>query len=152
MAENSTTIDATPEQVFDVLLDAWTYQDWVVGADNIRDVDPDWPAIGSRFHHTVGVGPAKTDDITTIIAIDAPRRLVLEARARPAGIAHVEFLVEPAASEDGGRTVVTIEEHPTDGPADALPKAVTEVGLKLRNAETLRRLRHLVEERARGGA
>lgn len=146
MAENTTTIDATPEQVFDVLLDAWTYKDWVVGADDIRDVDPDWPAVGSRFHHTVGVGPAKTDDNTKVVALDPPRRLVLEARARPAGVAHVEFLVE--ANDEGGSTI-TIEEHPIDGPTTALPDAITDVGLKLRNAETLRRLRHLVEDRAR---
>jgi uncharacterized protein YndB with AHSA1/START domain len=144
VAENTTTIDATPEQIFEVLLDAWTYKDWVVGADDIRDVDPEWPAVGARFHHTVGVGPAKTDDNTKIVALDPPRRLVLEARARPAGIAHVEFLVEP--STEGGSTI-TIEEHPIDGPATALPDAVTDVGLKLRNAETLRRLRNVVEER-----
>lgn len=145
MAENTTTIDATPEQVFDVLLDAWTYKDWVVGADEIRAVDPEWPAVGSKFHHTVGVGPAKTDDNTKVIAVDPPRRLVLEARARPAGVAHVEFLVE--ANDEGGSTI-TIEEHPIDGPTTAIPDAITDVGLKLRNVETLRRLRNLVEERA----
>ena len=143
MAENSTTIDATPEQVFEVLLDAWTYKDWVVGADDIRAVDDAWPAPGSCFHHTVGVGPAKTDDRTKIVAVDPPHRLVLEARAGPAGVAHVEFVVGP--DRDGTR--VTIEEHPIDGPAERLPEAVSDVGLKLRNAETLRRLRNLVESR-----
>ncbi|HEX4978963.1 MAG TPA: SRPBCC family protein [Acidimicrobiales bacterium] len=144
MAENTTTIDATPEQIFEVLLDAWTYKDWVVGADQIRAVDPDWPRAGSAFHHTVGVGPAKVDDLTKIVAVDAPRRLVLEARARPAGVAHVEFVVEPAQE---GRSTVTIEEHPIDGPAAALPEPIVDAGLKLRNVETLRRLRRLVEER-----
>jgi uncharacterized protein YndB with AHSA1/START domain len=146
VAENSMTIDATPEQIFEVLLDAWTYKDWVVGADNIRAVDPEWPAVGSRFHHTVGVGPAKVDDTTKVIAVDPPRRLVLEARARPAGVAHVEFVVESAPDRSG--TVVTIEEHPIDGAAEALPSVLTDAGLKLRNVETLRRLRKLVEQRA----
>lgn len=145
MSENHCTIDATPEQVFAVLLDAWTYADWVVGCDRIRGVDAEWPAVGSRFHHTIGVGPAKTDDTTKIVAVDPPRRLVLEARLRPAGIAHVEFVLEPCT--DGG-TAVTIEEHPIDGPAKALPGIVTEAGLVLRNAETLRRLRKLVESRS----
>ncbi|HEX7165702.1 MAG TPA: SRPBCC family protein [Acidimicrobiales bacterium] len=148
MAENSTTIDATPEQVFEVLLDAWTYKDWVVGCDEIRGVDADWPAVGSRFHHTVGAGPAKTDDTTKIVDVDAPRRLLLEARARPAGIAKVEFVVEPEG--DGAR--ITIEEELIDGPAEKLPTSVADVGLKLRNAETLRRLRSVVEERARPSA
>ena len=145
VAENSTTIDASPEDVFAVLLDPWTYKDWVVGADDIRDVDSDWPEIGSRFHHTVGVGPAKTDDNTKIVELDRPRRLVLEARARPAGVAHVEFVVEP--DENGSR--VTIEEYPIDGPAEKVPSALTDFGLKIRNVETLRRLRRVVEERAR---
>ena len=143
MAENSTTIAATPEQVFEVLLDAWSYKDWVVGADDIRGVDTDWPAPGSRFHHTVGVGPAKADDTTVVVEVDPPRRLVLEASAGPAGVAHVEFLV--TATADGAE--VTIEEHPIDGPAEAIPTPVTDAGLKLRNAETLRRLRKIVEAR-----
>lgn len=147
MAENTTNIDATPDQVFDVLLDAWSYRDWVVGCDNIRDVDAEWPAPGSRFHHTVGAGPAKTDDTTKVIELDAPRRLVLEARAMPAGVAKVEFIVEP----DGDGSRLTIDEHPIDGPAEKLPDALTDVGLKLRNTETLRRLRNVVEERAKGG-
>ena len=146
VAENSTTIDAPAEAVFAVLLDAWSYKDWVVGADTIRAVDADWPAVGSRFHHTVGVGPAKTDDTTVLIAADPPRRLVLEAGARPAGVAHVEFIVE-RDGERGSR--VTIEEHPIDGPAEAIPSPITNAGLKLRNAETLRRLRNVVEGRVR---
>lgn len=143
MSENRCTIAATPDQVFAVLLDALSYASWVVGADRIRSVDPDWPAVGSKFHHTIGIGPAKTDDSTKIVAVDAPRRLVLEARLRPAGIAHVEFIVEPC--EEGSS--VTIEEHAIEGPATHLPDVVANAGLSIRNAETLRRLRKVVEER-----
>ena len=145
MAENSTTIAATPEQVFDVLLDAWSYKDWVVGCDEIRGVDDNWPAVGSRFHHTVGFGPAKTDDDTKILEVDAPRRLLLEASARPAGVAEVEFLVEP--DSEGEQTTITINERIVDGPADAIPTPLVDVGLKLRNLETLRRLKNVVESR-----
>jgi uncharacterized protein YndB with AHSA1/START domain len=148
MAENSITIDdARPEDVFAVLLDAWSYADWVVGADHIRAVDDDWPNPGSRFHHTVGVGPAKTDDTTTVLDIDAPRRLVLDAHAGPAGTARVAFLVEPDPDNPTRATRVTIEEDAVEGPAEHLPTPVTDVGFRLRNAETLRRLRKVVEER-----
>lgn len=142
MAENTTTIDAPPERVFAVIADPRTYPDWVVGADVIRAVDSDWPAVGSRFHHTVGVGPAKVDDSTRLVDIEPPRRLVLEASMGGAGAAQVEFVVTPSA---GGGTDVTIEEHPVEGIAERLPTALTDAGLKLRNAETLRRLRNFVE-------
>src|SRR5207248_1475605 len=39
-------VNATPDRVFEVLADGWTYSDWVVGTAHIRDVDPDWPAPG----------------------------------------------------------------------------------------------------------
>jgi uncharacterized protein YndB with AHSA1/START domain len=147
MAENSITIDARPEDVFAVLLDPWTYERWVVGCDRVRAVDEDWPRPGSSFHHTVGVGPAKTDDRTTLVDVDPPRRLVLEAHAGPAGTARVTFLVEPDPEDPDHSTRVTIDEEPVDGPAERLPAPITDAGLKLRNAETLRRLRKVVEER-----
>lgn len=142
-SENSTHVDASPEQVFDVLLDPWAYADWVVGAKDVRDVDPGWPAPGSRFHHTVGVGPIATDDCTEIEQVTPPRRLVLKASVRPLGAARVVLQVMP---EDGGSRV-TIEEEPVDGPARA-GGAVADGALSLRNSESLRRLRELVETRA----
>jgi hypothetical protein len=36
--------NCSPEQVFAVLHDGWTYPVWVVGASRMRDVDPGWPA------------------------------------------------------------------------------------------------------------
>lgn len=146
-SENSTHIDASPTQVFDVLLDPWRYADWVVGAKEIREVDPDWPAVGSRFHHTVGVGPISTDDATKVEAIDAPRHLVLRAFVKPLGAARIVLDVEP---EEGGSRV-TMEEEPVEGPATA-GGVVVDGALALRNVESLRRLRHLVEERAAGSA
>ncbi|HEX2849532.1 MAG TPA: SRPBCC family protein [Acidimicrobiales bacterium] len=145
-SENSTHVDAAPRQVFAVLLDAWSYADWVVGAKDIRDVDPHWPAPGSRFHHTVGVGPVSTDDCTEIEHVDAPRRLVLKASARPFGVARIVFDV--MAEEGGSR--VTIEEEPVEGPATGAG-AAADAALSLRNTESLRRLRDLVEERAATG-
>ena len=145
MAENETTIAASPEAVFDVLLDAHSYQEWVVGCDDIRTVDPGWPEPGSRFHHTVGTGPLKTKDTTAVVSIDRPRRLELEARARPAGVATVIFEVEPAG--DGGSTV-RIKEWPTRGLAKTIDNPGLQMLIKARNVETLRRLKRVVEERA----
>lgn len=141
-AENQVEIDAPADDVFAVVADPRTYPDWVVGCDRIRGVDAGWPQPGSRFHHTVGAGPAKVDDSTAVVRIEPPSVLTLEARAGAAGTALVTFTVEPLGDRCSR---VTIEEEAVDGAAARLPDAVTDAGLKLRNAETLRRLRKLLE-------
>jgi uncharacterized protein YndB with AHSA1/START domain len=56
MATNHRLLRASPERVFQVLMNAAAYADWVVGSDTIQDTDAGWPAVGSRFHHRIGVG------------------------------------------------------------------------------------------------
>ena len=48
---------ATRQQVWDVVADGWTYSQWVVGNSRMRAVEPDWPAVGSKIHHTIGIWP-----------------------------------------------------------------------------------------------
>ena len=143
MAETEQTIDASPDDVFAVLLDAWGYEHWVVGCKDIRAVDDAWPEPGSRFHHTVGMGPLDVSDTTMVVEVERPRRLVLEARARPAGVAKVVFTVEP--HEGGSR--VHIWEKPIRGVARTIHNPVLDAAVDGRNAETLRRLKKRVEER-----
>ncbi|HUP84524.1 MAG TPA: SRPBCC family protein [Acidimicrobiales bacterium] len=143
MSTNRLTIDASPEEVFAVLADANTYEHWVVGCDDIRAVEGDWPAVGSKFFHTVGVGPIKTSDNTKVLEIDAPHKLVLEARARPAGVAKVIFRLVPV---DGG-TDVSIEEFPIKGVAKVIDNPIQNGLIKVRNVETLRRLDKQVQRR-----
>jgi len=145
MATNETTIAARPEQVYDVLLDPETYPGWVVGCDDIRDVDSSWPAVGARFHHTVGAGPVKVKDNTKLMSSEPPRRLELEARARPAGVATVVFELEPT----GDGTLLRIIEFPKRGLAKTLHNPAFEAMIKARNVETLRRLKNLVENGAK---
>lgn len=138
MPRNRLTIDAPPAEVFAVLADAASYPHWVVGCDDIRAVEGNWPAPGSKFFHTVGVGPLKTRDNTTALEVEPCRRLVLEARARPAGIAKVIFTLTPSA--DGATTEVEIEEYPVRGIAKVIDNPLQGGLIKLRNVETLRRL------------
>ena len=145
MSKNRHTIPATPEDVFAVLADARTYEHWVVGCDDIRAVEGDWPAVGSRFFHTVGVGPIKTSDNTKVLEVDPPRRLVLEARARPAGVAKVIFDLRPV--EGGTATEVEIDEYPIKGIAKVIDNPIQEGLIKARNVETLRRLEKQVLQR-----
>jgi Polyketide cyclase / dehydrase and lipid transport len=135
-----------PEDVFAVLEDGWSYPLWVVGAARMRDVDDDWPAPGSRLHHSVGVWPAVINDTTSVVEREPGRMLRLKARAWPAGEADVRIEVTP---RPGGCTV-TITENPASGPATLLPSAVSDFSLRHRNTEALKRLVWLAEGRAGG--
>lgn len=143
MAVNSTTIDATPEQVFSVLSDPDAYGHWVVGAADIRDADPGFPAAGTRFHHTQGIPGLGLKDHTEVIEVTPPGRLVLRAKARPLGTARVQLDITPAA--DG--STVTIDERLVGTMGKIVPKPLTDPLIKRRNAEGMRRLKRLVEER-----
>jgi uncharacterized protein YndB with AHSA1/START domain len=136
---------APREAVFAVLTDARRYPDWVVGAREIRAVDPTWPAPGSRFHHRVGLGPLTVDDSTKVEEIDPPRRLVLQARARPHGVARVTF--DLVAADDGG-TQIVLGEQPVSGVAARLDGRFLEALIVLRNLESLRRLVRLATDGA----
>ena len=107
--------NCSPEQVFAVLHDGWTYPVWVVGASRMRDVDPGWPAPGTKLHHSFGMWPLLIDDITEAIEIEPGQRLVLEARGWPVGKARVEITVNAAANG----SLVSIAEDVTDGPVSS---------------------------------
>jgi uncharacterized protein YndB with AHSA1/START domain len=149
MARNQRLMPVSPERVFSVLADPPSYGHWVVGSDTIRDADATWPAVGSRFHHRVGVGPLKVNDHTEVLESDPPRRLVLLAKARPLfGTARVELDLE----RRGGGTLVTMVEDGGDpltklvmnGPARPLAHLL----IRRRNAASLRRLEELALARA----
>src|SRR5688572_14786637 len=106
MARNSIRTNAEPDAVFDVLDDACAYPRWVVGARRLRGVDPSWPRVGSRFHHALGTAAGELHDSSIVREHDRPRRLVLEVRFRPAGVARVEIDVVPDA---GGATIAMRE-------------------------------------------
>lgn len=147
MSENTITIAATPDEVFDVLDDACAYPRWVVGARRVRAVDPDWPQVGSRFHHAVGTAAGELHDSSKVLERRRPERLVLEVRFRPTGVAEVALDV----AADGSGSTVTIVETPVRGPITAIPRLFTEPALTLRNALALWRLRREVErQRAEG--
>jgi uncharacterized protein YndB with AHSA1/START domain len=149
MSTTSRPVRATPEQVWSVLADGWLYPLFVVGAARMRDVDETWPAVGSKLHHSVGSWPLMLNDTTEVLEVEEGKRILLLARAWPAGQAHVEISLEPSASSTGDQTVVTIVENATSGPGALIPKAVQDPQLHVRNIETLRRLAFVVEGRTR---
>jgi uncharacterized protein YndB with AHSA1/START domain len=132
MAALSRTIPSPIEAVFGILVDPHTYPEWLVGAKEIRAVDPGWPAVGTQFHHRVGLfGPLTVADGTRSLAVEPPHRLVLEARFRPLGRAQVTFELEDA----GYVTRVRMEEHPI-GPLGAVG-ALLEPLIAARNKHSL---------------
>ena len=143
MPRNVVRIAATPEDVFAVLDDACAYPRWVVGARRIRWVDAAWPAEGARFHHALGVPGGELQDSSKVVLRDPPRRMELEVRFRPPGVA----LVQLDISRDGARSVVTMEETAVSGPVAHVPRVIIEPLIKIRNAISLERLRHEVERR-----
>ena len=147
MSTTSRPLNATPEQVWEVLADGWLYPLFVVGASRMRDVDESWPAVGARLHHSVGNWPVLIDDSTEVLEVDPGRLLVLRARAWPVGDARVEIELRPAPGNPA-ETEVVIREDASSGPGRLVPSPVRQPMLAWRNTEALRRLAFLVERRA----
>ena len=133
MGRTTHTIDAPPSRVFDVLSDPESYGEWVVGSKRVRDADSDFPAPGSRFHHTV------------VEEVKRPKRIKLRAKARPLGTAHVTLELK---RKGRSQTEVTMIEDPAD-PLSALVffHPLTHLLVRGRNTESLQRLKRLAEER-----
>ena len=125
--------NCAPEQVFAVLHDGWTYPVWVVGASRMRDVDAGWPAPGTKLHHSFGMWPLLLEDTTEVcrhvLEIEPGQRLVLEAGGWRVGKARVEITVDA----DADRSLVSIAEDVTDGPAQLVPQPVRVAGIDVRN-------------------
>jgi uncharacterized protein YndB with AHSA1/START domain len=144
----SRDVDAPAQAVWDVLSDGWSYATWVVGASRVRQVDEGWPGEGTRIHHSVGVWPALLDDTTRALESLEPARLVLEARALPAGEARVVIQIVGRGAD---ACTVTIEEDASSGPGALIPKPLRQMGIGPRNVEALKRLALLAEGRHRDG-
>ena len=115
----------------------------MVGSSDIRDVEGNWPDVGATFHHTQFVPRVGLKDTTTVLESEPPRRLKLCVRARPLVVGEVEFSLRPS---DGG-TRVKMTEVPVGGIQAPIHNPVFDAGLRLRNAESLRRLKRLAESR-----
>jgi len=144
MAKVDHLIRATPERVFAVLADGWTYSDWVVGTAHIRDVDDDWPATGTRLFHKAGPWPLSLRDASVVLESDPPRHLLLKVRLWPLGAGHVRLTLTP---DGAGATRVTMVEDFVEGPLRWVRTKINDLVLHRRNRESLRRLADLAVRR-----
>lgn len=140
-ARGAMVIAATPQQVFAVLSDGRRYSEWVVGAQRIESVDPEFPRPGSSFHPRIGVGPATTDGRTTVTRMDPGHRLDLLASVEPLGRARISFTLEAVP---GGTLVVLEEEAVGDDVRAGAGRSATRA-IRSRNGETLWKLKLIVE-------
>jgi uncharacterized protein YndB with AHSA1/START domain len=138
-------LNTSPQRVWDVLADGWLYPLWVVGASRMREVDADWPTVGSRIHHSVGVWPALLDDETRITECEPLRSLGLRAKGWPL-LGEAQVLLE--LHEQGAGTRVVMKEDAVQGPGKLVPKPLRAPGIVWRNTESLRRLAFLAERRS----
>jgi hypothetical protein len=144
MATVQRTVLASPDRVFAVLADGWTYSDWVVGTVHIRDVDAGWPGVGSKLHHKAGPWPLSLHDTSTVTACEPGRSLTLQAGLWPLGAATVRIVLEPTGPT---ATKVTIYEEFSEGPLRWVRTKINDLALHQRNVEALRRLADLAERR-----
>jgi uncharacterized protein YndB with AHSA1/START domain len=142
VSENERLVRAGVKDVFAVLTDGWSYAGWVVGASRVRAVDVGWPEPGRSIHHSVGSWPFLIDDKTTALEYEPLSRLRIRVRAWPAGEGEVEF----QATETAGGCRLVMLERATSGVVALVPAPATDVILRARNAETLRRLALLAEK------
>ena len=139
MAVNTRYMPVPPAAVWSVLADPPAYGYWVVGSKYVRDADAGFPAVGTKLHHTIGVGPLTLDDHTEVLEAEPPRRLKLRAKGRPLGTAAVELELEP---RDGG-THVTITEDPDQIWMPLKYNPILQLATRVRNARSLMRLEEL---------
>ena len=144
MARNEHLIHAPPETVFGVLSDPRSYAYWVLGSEEIRDADVTWPAPGSRFHHTVKIGPVRLKDHSEVEDVRPGRFLQLRVKGRPLGTARVKLELERV----DGATRVTMIEDPADTPTALIFNPLTHLLVRGRNTRSLDRLAELAEGRA----
>ncbi len=143
MAYTSRILHAPIDVVWDVLIDPYTYPDWLIGTAAIRDLDDTWPAVGSRFHHRVGIGWLAIPDHSEVEDIIEPDLLRLAVRARPFVSAVATFRLVG----DGNTTVVAVEEEPRPRVMGNIVRPLMDPMIHVRNHRSLRRLDHLVTER-----
>lgn len=141
MARNRTFIQAPPAVVWRVLEDPYAYPRWVVGTDRTVDADPEWPTPGSAFRVHIALGHV---DSTTVRELTPGSRIVVDAASNYLGPARVTIELAPQASG----TRVTMIEDPAGKAAPLRYLPPVQLAIRLRNVESLRRLRKIVTRSA----
>lgn len=135
--------EASPEQVWRLLADPYSWADWVAGTSAIRAADTHWPASGARLYHRFGPRPLAVHGHTTVVDVEPARRIGLLASALPYAVVRIEITVDGSP----GRTRVGLCEELVGGLGVRLPR----VSRAIQRARNRRSLDRLIELAERGG-
>lgn len=141
VAHNEIDMGVPAESVFAVLSDPRSFARWVVGSREIRRADPEWPAVGTAFDHKVGVWPIILSDHSEVVEAAPAQLLKLLVKARPFSKAYVTLRLRQVA----GGTRVEMDEVAADARSRLLFNFLTDPLIRIRNRESLRRLKALAE-------
>jgi len=137
-------IDASPERVWEVVMDPRRLGDWVTIHRKVDDV-PERLVRGSTFGQTLNLRGAHLHVAWTVVDVEPPLRAVWEGR----GPAHSRASIVYALRSDGESGTVfdyTNEFRPPGGPLGAVAGRVLVGGLSQREAQrSLQRLKELLE-------
>lgn len=146
---NTSVLDLGIDEAFELVSDPSLYSEWLVGAQTVRQIDAEWPAIGARFEHRIGFGPFTIPGSTTVREIRGPHVLELAAGMGLLGESRVRFELLPTVEG----TQVTIVEKPRKGVVSVVSKLLSPLvqgALWGRNRASLDELARVAAQRGSG--
>lgn len=94
-------LDASPEEVWDVVMDPHRLGEWVTTHDGLEGEPPEELAQGSEFKQRLKVGGPAFTVTWEVVEADRPKHVRWEGSGPGGSKAHVEYALAPA-DDDGG--------------------------------------------------
>ncbi|CAM5335895.1 SRPBCC family protein [Streptomyces atroolivaceus] len=141
MAIRHQLINHPPSALWSVLEQPVLYGKWVVGTQDSRLLEGQWPEVGASIEYTVRLGPKELQGRTTVRRLERPGGLELEAYSGLLGTARIAFDIRPW----GDGTLVLLDEHPLQGLGGILHNVALDAVLQIRHRAMLGRLAEVVD-------
>lgn len=137
-------LDASPERVWELVMDARRLGEWVTIHRDLRDADEGPPRVGYRMDQHIHLRGVSLDVHWTLVECEPGARAVWEGHGPARSRAQTEYVLR---AQDGGTRFDYRNEFRTPlGPIGAIVGRALVGGIPRREAErTLERLRDLVE-------
>ncbi|MGO9488197.1 MAG: SRPBCC family protein [Solirubrobacteraceae bacterium] len=138
-------IDATPERVWETVMDPDCLSQWVTIHRRLVSADPGPPEVGYKMDQQIHLRGVTLEVHWVLVDCRPGRRAVWEGRGPARSRARTEYLLAP---EDGGtRFDYRNEFHPPLGPFGAIVSRALVGGMPLREASrSLGRLKGQIEK------
>lgn len=148
VVETSTVIAASPEEVWDVVMDPHRLEEWVTIHRRVDEISDGAPRAGFRMKQTMRLRGATFHVRWLLADCEVGRRALWEGQGPARSRAQIEYLLD---EEDGGtRFHYRNEFHPPLGSLGAAASRALIGGISEREAQrSLDRLKALLEDRSR---